>query len=122
MSEIKKNSKHRNDIILVGSILLIAAIAFVIFKFTMTDGTFVTVSVDGDVIQTYDIAVDTQTVISTGDDGEQKNVLVIKDGQAYVESANCPDGICFEHRPISKDGETIVCLPHKVVVAVTNDE
>ena len=122
MSEGKKTNKTRNDIILVGAILLIAAIAFAVFKLTMQDGGYVTVSVNGDVVQTYSINDEIETTITTGDDNEQTNVLVITNGEALVKSANCPDGICFEHRPISKDGETIVCLPHKVVVAVTNEE
>lgn len=122
MSEGKKTNKIRNDFILIGAILLIAAVAFGVFKLTQSDGGYVTVSVDGDVVQTYSINDEIETTITTGDNGEQVNVLVISQGQALVKSANCPDGICFEHRPISKDGETIVCLPHKVVVAVTNEE
>ncbi len=122
MSENKKTNKTRNDIILIGAILLIAALAFAAFKLTMKDGGYVTVSVNGDVVQSYSIDEEIETTITTGDNDEQTNVLVISGGQAFVKSANCPDGICFEHRPISKDGETIVCLPHKVVVAVTNEE
>lgn len=122
MSESKKTNKTRNDIILIGAILLIVAVAFAVFKLTMQDGGYVTVSVNGDVVQTYSIAEEIETTITTGDNNEQTNVLVITNGEAFVKSANCPDGICFEHRPISKDGETIVCLPHKVVVAVTNEE
>ena len=34
--------------------------------------------------------------------------------------ANCPDEICVHHKPISKNGETIVCLPNKVVVVIKN--
>jgi hypothetical protein len=56
--------------------------------------------------------------IHTGEGGEQVNVLVIKDGEAYVQSASCPDGICAAHKPISRQGESIVCLPHRVVVTV----
>ena len=41
-----------------------------------------------------------------------------KNGEAYVSEADCPDGICAAHRPISHVGETIVCLPHRVVIKV----
>lgn len=46
------------------------------------------------------------------------NRVVIRDSTVYMESADCPDKYCVEHRPISKGGETIVCLPHKIVVEV----
>jgi hypothetical protein len=60
--------------------------------------------------------------IRTGTDG--LNRLVIKDGKAYVEWANCPNlstqKRCTAHRPIYRRGESIVCLPHEVVIAVTS--
>ena len=47
---------------------------------------------------------------------EDFNRLVIKDGKASVESATCPDGICASHNPIHRKGESIVCLPNRVVI------
>ena len=82
------------------------------------DGDAVVVEVDGKPYGTYSLAVDRTVEIRTGDGGKDVNVLVIKDGKAYVESANCRDGICAAHKPISKQGESIVCLPHKVVITV----
>ena len=50
------------------------------------------------------------------------NRLVIKDGRASVSEASCPDGICSSHRPVSRVGESIVCLPNKVVVTVAGEK
>jgi hypothetical protein len=36
-----------------------------------------------------------------------------------VEAADCPDKLCVSHREIFREGESIVCLPHRVVVTVT---
>ena len=47
------------------------------------------------------------------------NVVRISKGQAFVESADCKNQICVHSEPISKPGETIVCLPHRVVVSIT---
>ena len=55
-----------------------------------------------------------------GGDGEF-NRLVIRDGKAFMETATCPDGICVSHRPISRVGESIVCLPHRVIVKVIGE-
>ena len=38
-----------------------------------------------------------------------------------VNNKDCPDKICVNHAAISKKGETIVCLPHKVVVEVVDE-
>ena len=48
----------------------------------------------------------------------ETNVLILEDGIANMYEANCPDQICVDHASISKNGETIVCLPNKVVVTI----
>lgn len=58
--------------------------------------------------------------------GEITNTVVVEDGYVYVKNASCPDKICQKHKRISKKGESIVCLPNKVVITVngsqTNEE
>ncbi len=108
----------RNDLILIGSIiavLLIVGGAFLLFR---SEGDSVVVTVNGEVYATYPLSEDTEVDILTGQNHAQVNHLVIKEGKAYVETATCPDGICASHRPISHDGESIICIPHKVVVSV----
>ena len=78
----------------------------------------VVVTVDGKEFGRYSLAEDVTVEIRTGAQGEELNLLVIKGGQAYVETATCPDGICAGHKPIKRDGESIVCLPHKIVVSL----
>ncbi len=110
------NKKYRNDIFLVAIILLITLIVLVVFKLNQTEGEIVKVSIDGKTTHCYNLSDNIKTDIINGDN---KNVLVIKDGQTFVESATCPDKICVAHRKISKTGETIVCLPHKLVIEIT---
>ena len=57
--------------------------------------------------------------IHTGENGEELNRLVSRDGKVFVETATCPDGICVSHRAIFRNGESIICLPHSVVITVT---
>ena len=64
------------------------------------------------------LSQDVRVEIRTGEHEQNLNVLVIKDGVAYVESASCPDGICSSHRPISREGESIACLPNRVIINV----
>ncbi len=119
MSIKKLLSEHKNDIILAVSILGLSAVCFAIFLLTMKNGKYVSVSVDGREVFKESINATIEKTITTGADGAEENVLVISDGKAYVKSATCPDKICVGHRKISKTGESIVCLPHKVVVSIT---
>ena len=106
----------RNDLILIGVIALLSAVVFGIFFLTRSKGKEVSVQIDGSEAGRYSLSEDFHTVINSGN--EQYNVLKIKDGKASVIGANCRDGICEQHIPISNEGETIVCLPHKVVIIV----
>ena len=106
----------RNDIIFIAILVAVIALAGVCLYVFRGEGNTVTVSVDGKVIATYPLNQDRVEDIRTDDDG--LNRLIIKDGKAWVETASCPDGICAAHKPIHREGESIVCLPNKVVVTV----
>lgn len=119
---MNEKRKIRNDIIFIVALLAVAAVAGLLFFLFREDGDRVVVTVDGDVMAEYPLSKDAEVDIRTGREEEQLNRLVIKDGQAFIERATCPDGICVAHKPISHDGESIICLPHKVVVSVEQDQ
>lgn len=108
----------RNDILFIAALLVIIALIGGGFFLFRPEGSTVTVTVGGEVYGTYSLSVNTVVDIETGE-GEL-NRLVIQDGKAHVETATCPDGICSSHRPISRKGESIVCLPNRVVITVTD--
>ena len=121
MTEQKNTARahRRNDILLIVLLLLVAG-AGILYLFVFRDsGNVVKVTVDGKLYGTYSLSEDRVEDIHSGEDGH--NRLIIKDGRAYMESASCPDGICVAHHPIFRDGESIVCLPNKVVATVIID-
>ena len=114
--------KFRNDLIFIIAILAVVAIGAAALFLLRGEGSAVRVEVDGTVMGTYPLSVDREVEIVTGENGEELNLLVIKDGKATIATATCPDGICAAHKPISREGESIICLPHKVVVTVIGGE
>lgn len=112
----KMFKKHKNDLILIGVILSLALILLLFLKLAAKSGKTVKVIIDGKEKYTYNLSEDIETKILTN--GNKQNTLVIEDGKAFIQSADCPDKICVSHRPISNVGETIVCLPNKVVISV----
>lgn len=108
--------KLKNDFILIGIILAVSTILFITLTLTAKTGDTVEVAVDGNVIKSFDLNVDTRYEIKT--ESDNINSLVIKDKKVYVEYANCRDKICQNHSPIKRDGESIICLPHKVTITV----
>ncbi len=86
-----------------------------IWNCTGKEGAAVTVLIDGKETASYSLKTPGEYLIHTPDG---TNRLVIQDGEAFVKEADCPDGICKHHTPISKVGETVVCLPHKLVFRI----
>jgi hypothetical protein len=110
--------KFKNDVIFI-AVLLLVSVSLGLFVFLSgEEGDCVVVSVDKQEYGAYPLSQDARVEIRTGEQGQNLNVLVIKDGEAYVESASCPDGICSSHRPISREGESIACLPNRVIINV----
>ena len=112
--------KFRNDIIFISVLLAVVLLAGAAVFFLRGEGDTVTVEVEGQIFGTYSLSEDRTVEIRTGKEGEELNLLIIKDGKAFVETATCPDGICAAHKPIFREGESIVCLPHRVVITVSS--
>lgn len=113
----------KNDIKLIAVALIIAIVSYVIIRTVSiytTGDAYVLVTVDNEEIERLPLNKDT-TITVKGLNGFE-NVLVIKDGSAYVESATCPDKICVHKGKIRYNGEAIVCLPGRVVIKVISSD
>lgn len=109
----------KKDLILAGAVLLIAGILALALRLPKTEnGNTLKITVDGETYGTYALAKD-QTVKIETDHGT--NTLVIENGSAHMEEADCPDGYCKRQGTISRVNETVVCLPHKLVAEVESD-
>ena len=108
----------KNDFKIIIIVLIIAGAAFLIHNFTggKSAGT-VTVKIDGELEGTYSLLENQEIEINGG-----SNILVIKDGEADMTEADCPDKLCVKQKSISKNNENIICLPNKVIVEVESDE
>lgn len=117
---MNNKKKFKNDIILAVIVIAVAAVGLLLLNIFKTEGSFAVIKIDGKETERYPLSVNTEVVIETGDNG--RNTLVIEDNKAFMKDANCPDKICEGHSKISYKGETIVCLPHKVVIEIVTDE
>ncbi len=112
-----QKNKKRADWILIASILTVMIALVLVFFFCIREqqGTKAVVTLDGVVILEQDLTEDCEIPITTP---EGYNKFVVRDGMAYVEEADCGNQVCVNHGAISKKNETIVCLPHKLVVEI----
>lgn len=109
----------RKDLILIIVLLAIAGIFYGAQTFLTKKGQQVVVTVDKEVVLTKSLDKD-QTIEIPLKHGT--NIIKIKNGAVSMTDADCPDQVCVRHKEITKTGETIVCLPHKVVVEIKGKE
>lgn len=113
--------KYIADILLIIFLIISTIlISTFIYRKSSSDDLQVEVCVDGKVIKTYPINKDSdyymEEKLSIG------NTLVIDDGFVYIKDANCDDKLCVKQGRIKKANESIICLPHKLVVKITSGD
>jgi len=84
-----------------------------------SNGSSVIVSVDGHFIDSYSLSSDGEYSID-GINGIS-DILCIEAGSAFMKDAACPDKLCVKQGRINRSGESIVCLPGRIVVVVESD-
>lgn len=123
MESESRKQKRRNDIILI--IVLLAASLFLLIMQNIfsKDGAKVVVFLDGEILSEFsledELYGDDSLRIETTDG---YNILEVKNGAASIICADCPDGLCVKQKAISKQGESLICLPHKLVIVVEGAE
>lgn len=115
-----KQTFGRRDCLFLASLFAFGILLTVGIYCVSENGSAITVTVDGQLYGTYTLSEPREIPIRL--DGGISNVIVIEDGSAFMKDADCPDKLCMRQGAISRDGQTIVCLPHKLVVEVTGGE
>ena len=104
------------DVIIIVVVLAAAGLLYASGIFSPKDeGDEAVIYVDSEEYARLPLDEDTELVVETE---EGTNKIVVKDGVADCVEADCRDGLCVNQKEISKRNETIVCLPHKVVVKI----
>lgn len=101
-------------------VLLLAGLAFTWFtSFGATEGSDVVVTVNGETYGTYKLS-ENQTV--TVHVKNFTNKFIIKDGSVQMIESNCRNHVCIKEGSISTPKQSIVCLPHKLIIEIKGGE
>lgn len=113
--------KIKKDIMFLSGVLLTAVVLWLIPRLFHADTPArVRIFRDGREIGAYLMAEERMLTITCED--ESYNLILISDGQVCVSDADCPDGLCIRQSAISREGESIICLPHKLVIQIESKE
>lgn len=104
------------DAVIIVTVLIVAALSCLGAWLPREGGKAVEVKCSDGGVSSYRLDRDGEYVIVSGD---YTLVLAVSNGSAYVSRSDCCCGICTAHAPISRAGESIVCLPAGVSIRVT---
>lgn len=110
---------NKCDLWLLAAIVLVGAVLWLGFRWLRPgeEASLVEVRRQG-VLELSVPLAEEQTYLLTGPEGEE-NELCVAEGKAFMRAANCPDKLCVSQGAITRGGESIVCLPHKLVVQLS---
>ncbi len=108
--------KRLADLILIASLLLLALVCYFLFSGSGSHGNVAVVCVNGEEVARHSLAVEGRYELNGG-----SNILIIQDGCAWLEDADCPDKLCVRQGKIELDGQCITCLPNKLTVTIYAD-
>ena len=116
MNEETKKSL-RLDIIVISIILAVALILLGILMLFRREGGVAVVEIDGKPYAEFRLDTDGEYPLNGG-----TNILVIEGGEAYMSSADCPDGTCKNTGRIKYAGQSIICLPNRISVIIRSQD
>ncbi|MFV0558727.1 MAG: NusG domain II-containing protein [Enterococcus sp.] len=75
--------------------------------------------VDGEEIKTFPLSAGQESYTYRFQDADgDSNLIEVAGEKIRIKEADCKDQVCVRRGWASKTGETIVCLPHKLVIEI----
>lgn len=113
----------RGDIFLIG-IVVVIALAFMVPRWLNNDASetnhegsrVAKITVDGKLFKTVALTEEEQLIEVNTEFGS--NTLRIHDHGIEMHEADCKDKVCFTFGFVERNGGTIICLPHRLMVEI----
>lgn len=113
------------DIVIIAVLILLSFTPHLIFFKTSqksSKNNYAIIKVDGKIHKKIDLSKVKKSEKVNLNLPNGKNTLLIKNNSIQMKSANCNDALCVKQGNISKVGQTIICLPHKLIIEIKGDE
>lgn len=105
--------------IVIASLVVISSIGVFAYM-NMSKGShhIAEIKQDGKVIRTVDLdKVVTAEEIRIAY-GDEYNIIRIENGRVRILDADCPDKLCVKTGWIDQAGQSVICLPHKLIIKI----
>jgi len=106
----------KSDIILIIIIISLSVLLSIVLRRDFTNDTRVNIFVDGELVRSELISDAEPQIIIDSQYG--RNIIDVESGTVTVTWSDCASQVCVHSGKISRPGETIVCLPHRLLVSI----
>lgn len=107
----------RGDVVILILALLLCAAPLLMLLPAPSAPTRAVVRQNGAVLCTLPLKADAEKEILSPD-GSGFNLVRVQSGTVWIADADCPDRTCVRMGAISRAGETLVCLPHRLTITL----
>ena len=106
------------DIILLIVLIIIGLASTVYVTASKSGGDTVIIEKSGELFGKYSLFEDKEIDVPCVDSMGSDLHVSISGGSVLVTESGCANQICVKHSAISQTGESIICLPNRIVVRV----
>jgi len=107
------------DKILIVGLVIVTLVSFPVIRHFHREGKRVVIELDGEEVGNF--LLDEDRLIPVEGKLGTTRVEISEKGVRVLDSP-CPYKLCIKSGSIRRSGETLVCLPNRVVVRITGDE
>ena len=113
------------DIVIIICLIGISFLPHLIFAININknyDSIHAIVKIDGKVYKEISLSSLKEDDTFTVETSKGNNTISVKDKSISITHADCHDSLCVKQGSKSKVGDTIVCLPHKLIIEIKGKE
>ncbi len=103
------------DIVLFLCLICLGILSIFVVRQISGNGDSVEITVNGELYGVYPLSLNRSIEISTE---YGRNVVVISDNTVQVKESDCPNHDCEDFGKIGTSGQTIICIPNRLVIAI----
>ena len=109
---------NKADLILLLLFLLLGFGSMLALRLPSSAGSTVIISVGGEEIGRYPLDADREIKVDTE---YGHNTVTIRSGTVSVTKSDCPNHDCERFGAVSRPPQSILCIPHRLVVRITGE-
>lgn len=114
-------NKEKRWLIAIALLVISSLISLFVVNSIHHEGKIVEIYQEGKRIKTIDLdKVEKPYTFVLEDEHGHHNTVAVEKGAISIKEADCPDQVCVHQGKISDGIKPIVCLPHELVIKITD--